>query len=126
MNRIGNPSLFNLPPSNSRLDELSRLQDGWDGEDAPRPSSDAIRRANGVIRWAAINRVRTSYIDSDVLGGVAIFVHGQSIHRDREVWFSIKNDNQDTLVASAGDAVVWHAMLTADSVARAAAFLKGE
>lgn len=92
-------------------------------EDVPLPSSDALRRTFKAVRWAVEYGLTVTSIEMDVLGGVAIYLEGGPRRRNRQLWISIHNNGEDTLVASEGLTVVWHAMLSCRSMAHALSWL---
>jgi hypothetical protein len=79
----------------SRLRELSELQDGWDGDGASAPSATAIHRARRIL---AETRAPDE-VDPDAVGGVAIWYRGPG---NRDVACYCRNGG-DVLVVSYQD-----------------------
>lgn len=82
------------------LERVVGLQEGWDGEGAPVPSTAAIEVSRKVIAYFADLGVLPSEVDPDVLGGVAIwFSSAKTDNTDgRYVWVSCMNDGSQTAV----------------------------
>ena len=90
------PTLQHLRTS---LEEMRGLSDDWDGEGAPKPEPPAIIRAQDVLRWAedADLQVFDVSVDTDVLGGVAVWICRPDA---KSVWVSCMNNGRDTVVFS--------------------------
>ena len=58
-------------PLERRLEELGRLEGGWDGYDAPIPSSQAIADAQDVLRGMQEELLKPQWISAAADGGVA-------------------------------------------------------
>ena len=88
------------------LEELGRLEDGWDGEGAPKPLPSTILRASTVVRWAHDRGITNLEIDADVLGGMAVTIFPPD-STDRKLWFSLLNshEHQNVAVWTDGDNV---------------------
>lgn len=96
---------------NLDVDQLRAVEDGWDGEGAPKPSDGAILRAKDILA-----RLMASYggafpyeveIDADALGGVGIWYRP---HANHFVWIACMNSDVTTLVLDDGrhiESVVW-------------------
>jgi len=93
----------------TKLAKLSLLEDGWDDEGAPRPSLDAIRRADRALDWASQSGLMVSDVGPDVLGGVGIWLRSFSNYNARAAWIACMNNGHDTIVLSENGAVVGHA-----------------
>jgi hypothetical protein len=107
-----------------QVSALQRLQDGWDGEGAPRPSPQAIARAFNVVTWAEDAGLRVSEIDADVLGGVAVWLKGER-GDERAAWIACMNSGEDALVLSEGRTVHAHAPWNTDAQLQVTTFLGG-
>lgn len=105
-----------------RLTALAHLEDNWDGEDAPKPAPDALRRAKEIATWAGAHRLAISEIDADVLGGVSVYLRGNS---GRKAWIACMNTGEDTVVLSDQE-VVDSTSLHPDSRRRILEFLAGD
>ena len=109
----------------TKLASLFSLDDDWDGEGAPRPSTQALGRADHVIRWAHENGLVVTEVDADVLGGVAVRLQAHVLRPVRTAWVACMNNSRDTLVMSEdGRGVVSHeAWGGTDSESRVWSFL---
>jgi len=58
-------------PLEKQLDGLTHLQEGWDGYDAPTPSTQAIEQAQNVLRGMQGQLIRPQWISASADGGVA-------------------------------------------------------
>lgn len=108
------------PGAMELLGELSSLTDDWDGEGAPKPSTDAIERARAIL--GALEHgidVDEVEVDADVLGGVALIVRSP---QGKSVWIACMNNGKDTVVFSEGSTVS-HALWNPSSVDSTLAFL---
>ncbi len=103
---------------------LQQLEDGWDGEGAPRPSPQAIARAFNVVAWAEEAGLSVSDVDADVLGGVGVWIRGAD-RDDRVAWIACMNNGQDALVLSEGKTVRAHAPWSIEAQAEVSTFLGG-
>lgn len=56
----------------TKIEELARLPDDWDGDGAPRPSDAAARSARGFLREAAAHGLSPDTILADVIGGITL------------------------------------------------------
>jgi hypothetical protein len=83
-----------------KLDSLMDLSENWDDEGAQAPSRSACERARLVLDWARRQSLTIADVDSDVLGGVAVWLSGPV---DRRVWISCMNDGRDSVVVLEGD-----------------------
>ena len=59
----------------ARLECLAKLQDGWDGDEAPAPAPATITRARGLINL--VGRLPDE-IDPDAVGGIALWFYSRS------------------------------------------------
>ncbi len=57
-----------------KLEELRKLEDRWDGEDAPRPNEVAFETALRVLKWTEWSNIPVHEVKAHVLGGVVIFL----------------------------------------------------
>jgi hypothetical protein len=86
-----------------RIQYLSRLQPGWDGDGASIPSELAIRNAEYIVKrlpgWLKIEE-----IDPDAIGGIALWVSlSQTKFKDsRRAWFECRNTGRLLLVLDEG------------------------
>jgi hypothetical protein len=94
-----------MTPSAQMLEFVSRLDDDWDGEGAPRPSPDAVARAANVLDWAEATGVEVDEVDGDVLGGVAIYLQPLWPRAPR-IWIACMNTGSDTAVWSDASRVI--------------------
>ena len=86
------------------VDALRMLADNWDNEGAPRPSDDALERAQAVLRWVEEARLDSFNVtvEPDVLGGVGVMVRSRN---DRGVWVACMNNGRDTVVFEDGSRI---------------------
>lgn len=107
------------------LGSLGSLQDDWDGEGAPRPSGEALERAQTVMDWAESKGLLVVDLDADVLGGVALYIKA-SAGADRQVWIGCMNKGGDTAVMSTSSKVEDHCMfdLAGEGPGRVLAYLR--
>lgn len=96
-----------------QLERLKRLAADWDGEGAPKPSRGAIAGASKVVAWVTAAGLEVTDVDADVLGGVAVYLHGSAT--GRSAWIACMNDGTSTVVLSSGRAVEDSAVLTDNS-----------
>ena len=62
---------IDFAPLKKQLEGLKQLQVGWDGYDAPKPSSTAIEAARDVLRRMQKELVKPQWISASADGGVA-------------------------------------------------------
>lgn len=107
------------------LGSLGSLQDDWDGEGAPKPSGEALQRAQAVMDWAESKGLLVVDLDADVLGGVALYLRASS-GADRQVWIGCMNKGGDTAVMSTSTKVEDHCMFDpeAEGAERVLAYLR--
>lgn len=121
------PNLLNsLDPSGplAHLYSLFFLAPGWDGEDAPRPSSDALRVAHDVIESFRNLGHFPLDVSADVLGGVAVWFENREL--TRRVWLACMNDGEvRCLFDDAKSGQVAAVAFNWEVEARINAFLKG-
>jgi len=82
-------------PSRKQLEAMRHLVEGWDGQDAPPPNREALDYAQEIVRWALQQGLVITEVDADVLGGVAIWMAGQS---GTTAWVACMNNGAKTLV----------------------------
>jgi hypothetical protein len=105
-----------------KVEPLRMLTENWDGEGAPRPDDAAIARAERIVRWAMDHALDIEDVSPDVLGGVAVFLHGHFAPH-RRAWVALMNDGGDCIVTSLRDAGRWRGPLDDDALTRVATFL---
>lgn len=98
-------NLLDFPTDDStewleKLDSLMDLSENWDDEGAQAPSRSACDRARSVLDWARKHSLTIADVDSDVLGGVAVWLSSPA---DRRAWISCMNDGRDSVVVLEGD-----------------------
>lgn len=76
------------------LSRLLQLTDGWDGEDAPAPSTRSINLAWYIVGLAVDRGLLVTEVDADVLGGVAVWVTDGHVR----VWILVMNSGENTMV----------------------------
>ncbi len=104
----------------ARLEELSSLREGWDGEvgvaPAPAPSPIALRHAQDVLFAAMLEDVNILEVDPDVLGGVAVWLSCPRGHADgcatRWAWVDCRNSGTVGIVEVVSSSDGLHAVRT--------------
>lgn len=87
-----------MSDSNKDFDWMIKLRSllpNWDGDDAPVPSEESILKTKDIVEWITKSNLHIESIDSDVLGGVAIYLIGIN---NRMVWISILNKGNPCIV----------------------------
>jgi hypothetical protein len=77
-------------PDYSQLMLLSKLQDNWDGDDAPAPAKEALQRTRTFLDGL---KRQPDDIDADALGGVALWFYFD----DHEIMIGIYNEAKSVL-----------------------------
>lgn len=83
------------------LRAVQSLGDDWDGEGAPRPSVGALGNARRVLIAALGQSMSPSFIEADVLGGVAIGFDSTALVGDRpkrSAWIACMNSGSVSVV----------------------------
>jgi hypothetical protein len=101
----------------ARFAKMAQLEDSWDGEGAPAPSRETIKRANEVVHWALETGLVTD-IEADVLGGVGVILRAYTKTVSGSAWVACMNNGLDTVVLSRGTEVCGHAPWDAAGVAK--------
>lgn len=107
----------------SRLEGLSRLADGWDDDEAPRPSADALGRAREALDRAATHGLFPEEVDADVLGGVALWFAAEGDKPERRAWIACMNEGRTTFVLTVDDKPVDGGKLTETAWHKLVAFV---
>lgn len=105
------------------IDDLEKLEDDWDSEGASKPAPRAIGCARAIITAGAQLDIVPDDVDSDVLGGVALYFIGLN---ERIVWIACMNSGTETIVFSEAGAVVRHATFELSLLGEVRAFLRGD
>jgi hypothetical protein len=111
---------ISLSPNATIEHELKQLEDNWDGEGAPKPTDEAIRRAMSVLAWAESRQIKVLDVDADVLGGVGVRLRGST---GTTLWIACMNSKKDTAVWSEGMRVKGHSPIESDNYHRLDMFL---
>lgn len=78
-------------PLDQQLDRLAELSEGWDGYEAPSPSSQAIDEAREILRLMQQELVRPQWISASAEGGVAFSFAATG---DRRAQIEVLNDGE--------------------------------
>ena len=108
-------------PESARMADLRALSLGWDGDDAPAPSDDAIGKAKEILEWIQRNDLQIDSVDADVLGGVDVYLNGTS---GRTAWVAILNSGERSIVLSHNGKATGHSLDKAE-LERMKSFLLG-
>lgn len=75
--------------------QLRELLPNWDGEGAEPPTPETLDEAKEIVDWALRNNLLVESVDSDVLGGVGVYLHG---FNKRTVWVCILNNRDPSAI----------------------------
>jgi hypothetical protein len=110
------------PPEEARcFEHLRQLADDWDGDGAPRPNDEAIRRVHELEVSVKGRGFVLTEVDADVLGGVTAIVRAGN--SGRSIACTFLNSGKSAIVWIDGDRVVHHSNISCEELEKAFVFL---